>query len=117
MLVKTNEDQLILQSFLTVQFLEALFKIDFLKSELYESLVSRELVSPEFSEAGIGNQGTLLMVLYALLVIPRESVDNEFVDEYKAINNWLGKNAKISSTYKSTDAVRHVRNAVAHANV
>lgn len=114
----TNEDNLILQSLLTVEFLEALSDIGFLGTDLYKSLVYSKRVRTEFSEIGIGNQGSLLMFLYALLVIPKELVSNEFTDQYEIINSWLkDEAASIHSSYTNINELRHIRNAVAHARV
>lgn len=119
MQVSTNEDNLILQSLLTVEFLEALSGSKFLETDLYKSLIQNRRLRSEFSEIGIGNQGSLLMFLYALLVIPKEIVANEFSEQYSNINTWLCNEAlSIHSSYgKQDQELRHIRNAVAHARV
>lgn len=120
MLLKTNKDNLILQSYLTVEFLEGLYVERFMETDFYKNMIHKKILMPEFSEIGIGNQGALLMFLYALLVIPRESLEQEFKREYSGINEWLRLNANlVKSTYKVTNEneLRHVRNAVAHARV
>jgi len=118
MQVKTNEDNLILQCYLTVQFLEALSAENFLGTDLCKKMVANSLLKKEFLEIGIGNQGALLMFLYALLVVPKETTKQEFEAKYSEINKWLKSVAtSIETTYKNTNEVRHIRNSVAHAGV
>ena len=66
------------------------------------------------------------MALYALLVVPREIISDEYSDEYEAINTFLRKEGDLhQTTYKNEDAndlssidfIRHVRNAIAHAKI
>ena len=114
----TNTDNLIFQTFLTVEFLEALHESAFLNSDYYDSLPQSITRKTEFSEIGIGNQGTLLMFLYALLVVPKEVLSNEFNEQYRKIELFLRQKAtRIESTYKKQDLVRHLRNSVSHAKV
>ncbi len=60
--------------------------------------------------------------LYAMLVLPREIVQNAHATEYDAINDFLRNHAQNTTTnYRSdnptTNYLRHVRNAIAHAHV
>ena len=71
---------------------------------------------------GVDNQGFAVIALYAMLVLPREILENAHANEYDAINDFLLNHTKNTTTnYRSdnptTNYLRHVRNAVAHARV
>lgn len=121
----TQEDNLLIQSYMTVTFLLELKNLDFLNSSYYkEAEFQDKYVKENLPTIGIDNQGSLLMVLYAMLVIPNESIKNRFTDEFNKLNKVvhnIKNDAKTESNYKNEseaiDYIKHIRNSVAHANV
>lgn len=62
------------------------------------------------------------MSLYAMLVVPKQLLEDRHSEEFKKIQEFLALNTqKTSTTYNSDqpkiDYLRHIRNAVAHARV
>jgi hypothetical protein len=121
-----QEHNLILQSYYTVILLNELGSVYTKGSKSFDSLNLPSPVKRAFQEIGILNQGSALMALYALLVVPREIISDEYSDEYEAINTFLRKEGDLhQTTYKNEDAndlssidfIRHVRNAIAHAKI
>jgi HEPN pEK499 p136 len=119
----TQDDNLLLQSYITVSLLAELKNNNFLESEYYDSM---NFGIPEFKEPlreiGVDNRGSAMMALYAMLVLPRELVQNAYAAQYDAINEFLNNHTQHTATnYRSdsskTDFVRHIRNAVSHARV
>jgi hypothetical protein len=122
----TQEDNLILQSYYTVVLLNAISKNKLENSDYFENL---DIVSPiksAIKEIGVDNQGCALMVLYAMLVLPKELIENEFSIEYESVNEFLqNEMVSVETNYRNEDKddvstinfVRHLRNSVAHARV
>jgi hypothetical protein len=116
----------VLQSVLSVLLLGKLNENDsLLSSDYFKTLdFGNETTKQYIEEIRVGNQGMLLMWLYALLVIPKELLKNqpEIDNEFRNLNSTIEKLMKHSkSTYKkeqiSIDYIRHIRNAVSHASV
>ncbi len=119
----SQSDNLLIQSYLTISFLTELKNINFLDSEYYENAGFKDkFVKENFAKIGIDNQGSLLMFIYAMLVVPRQLLQQHFPTEFSGLNVTIGNiGSKANSTY-SEDVngigyVRHIRNAVAHAKV
>jgi hypothetical protein len=119
----TQEDNLIIQSYITISLLAELKNNNFLDSAYFEKMM---FGVPWFKEQirsiGVDNQGFAVIALYAMLVLPREILENAHANEYDAINDFLLNHTKNTTTnYRSdnptTNYLRHVRNAVAHARV
>lgn len=119
----TQEDNLIIQSHMTSIFLLELVKNNFLESDFY---LKMDFINPGFkekiSEHGIDNQGALLMILYSLLVIPKQLINDKFPEEFKNINQMIHSikieyESNYSSDIPEVDYLNHIRNAIAHARV
>ena len=72
-------------------------------------------------ESGIGNPAMLQMFMYALLVIPKEEVENnhwekEFNKEVQKYVSELYSTYPDEKTKDNFDYYRHIRNSVAHSN-
>ena len=110
---------------MTVSFLFELRNLDFLNSSYYEQANFQDpYVKENLPEIGIDNQGSMLIALYALLVIPNEHIKNRFPDEFNKLNNVIHEiknDEKTESNYNDEseviDYIRHIRNSVAHAKV
>jgi HEPN pEK499 p136 len=124
----TQEDNLILQTYYTFILLMELGdeKNNFLNSDYYNRMQLDLAVRQGLNEITVQNQGSLLMALYAMLVIPKELLEKEYKNEYKGINTFLrGHIAETITSYpkedetdlSSIDFVRHIRNSVSHARV
>jgi len=131
-----DSKSLIILSHFTVQLLVELHKHNFLESDYFKNMnFSDKFVQQHLPKYGIGNQGTLVMMLYAMLVLPKElwgTVNNEndndndyFVNgklNKKQVNeellNIVGKeNIQCDNNYYPDDLLTHIRNAVAHGRV
>ena len=119
----SSDDNLLIQSYFTTAFLVELKNNDFLNSEYYKNMrFEDKFIKKSLPTVGIDNQGTLLMCLYTMLVVPRQLLEQEFPDEFVQLNIKVDQiKADANSTYRqdsdSIDYVRHIRNAVAHARV
>ncbi|CAN5713643.1 hypothetical protein BH23CYA1_BH23CYA1_07010 [soil metagenome] len=117
----TQEDNLILQSYITVSLLVELKNNDLLTSAYFEGMTfGAPWIKDQLRSICVDNQGCAMMSLYAMLVLPREIVQNAYSAEYDAINDFLRVHTKNTTTnYRSdnptTNYLRHIRNAVAHA--
>ncbi len=119
----TPDDQLVFQCYATSWLLFDLDNNRFLESDYFRNM---NLLVPElrsmWNEIQITNQGCALMVLYALLVVPKEKLFSNFPGEVATLNSFLAANSQNTSTTYTSDSttidfVRHIRNAVAHARV
>jgi hypothetical protein len=119
----TQEDNLLIQSYFTTAFLLELKNNDFLQSDYYKNVsFDDKFVKENLPRVGIDNQGTLLMTLYTMLVIPKQLLEEDFPAEFEALNKRVDElKSEAISTYRKDsdeiDFIRHIRNAVAHARV
>lgn len=80
-------------------------------------------IKKELRKIGVGNVGCAMMMLYAMLVVPREvDILNAYPTSKKKIDEFLKANLRPTSTYSTDgpdgpDYIRHIRNAVAHVQV
>lgn len=117
----SNNDNLLIQSYFTTALLTELKNANFLDSDHYKNMQFQDkFVQGSLPEVGIDNQGTLLMVLYTLLVVPRQILEKNFPADFNSLNAEIERLANSTkSNYKndaqSVDHVRHLRNSVAHA--
>jgi hypothetical protein len=119
----SQEENLIFQSYFTSCLFAELTNNKFIQSEYYDSLTfSDPVVKEQIRTLGVDNQGSLLMCLYAMLVVPKQLLETQHSDEFQKIREFLDAHAEnTSTTYSSDDPtvdyLRHIRNAVAHARV
>jgi len=117
-----NQD-LIIQSYFTVAFVTELKNNDFLNSECYRNMKFEDtFLKDNLPQIGIDNRGALLIFLYAMLVVPKELIEQELPSEFRNFNSLIEQiKSQAYSTYESDaeniNYLRHIRNAVAHANV
>ena len=117
----TNQDNLIFQSLYTVLFIKELNEAKQNDTAFFAGLPLSQEVRSVIGEVAVGNQGCLLMFLYALLVIPREIIEDTFKTEYneidKELNTWKITTASTYDREPPHKYIRHIRNAVAHGRV
>lgn len=119
----SQENQVLIQSYVTLELLHELDQNHFFQSEYFQDLnFEDEWVKQSLSAIGMGNRGMVLISLYTLLVIPKELLQETYPDEFERLNEYLdGVKVSALSTYKSDrdkiDFVKHIRNAVAHSRV
>lgn len=122
----TQEDNLILQSYYTFLLLRELGEVKFEESSAFDDLNLPTDIKTSLKDIKIQNQGSAIMALYAMLVVPKEIVEHEFQQEYQTIDDFLRKEVTLHKTtyknedesnYQSINFIRHVRNSVAHAKV
>ncbi len=89
----TAEDNLLIQSYFTTAFLLELKNKDFLNSDYYKNASFEDkFVKESLPKVGIDNQGTLLMMLYTMLVVPKQLLEKDFPVEFEALNGKVKKN-------------------------
>lgn len=71
---------------------------------------------------GTINQGSLIMILYCLFVMPKETFFCKYKNEFKELNKFIDTRVEIKlNNYKKdsngVDYVRHIRNAISHVSV
>ncbi len=119
----SNNDLLLINSYFITHFLVELNNAQFLESEFYKNMQFKDrFVHEHLAKVGIANQGTLLIMLYTLLVLPRQLLEESFPQEFENLNGViediaLKKTSNYKKDYPKADHVRHLRNAVAHARV
>jgi len=120
----SQEENLLFQSYYTVCFLIELRNNAFTNSDYYDSITFADpIVKEVIRNLGVDNQGSLLMSLYAMLVIPKQLVEKLHSDEFDKIQKFLHANTTNTTTKNynydqpTIDYLRHIRNAVAHARV
>ena len=125
----SQETSLLLQCLATTSLLLELCKADFIKSEYFKLLkFENEGIKNILVQSGIGNPATMQMMLYALLIVPKETLSRleyELLESYvKTLNPMVCSLAEVGSTrstYKGEsdsseiDYLRHIRNALAHS--
>lgn len=121
----SNEMNLIIQSACTAALLMdlSLNSTEFINSSFFSTMQSSfPGVKQFFLDGGVqvGNQGTMLISLYALLVIPKELIFDQYKSEYRIIDQSIPflSQGEIIDTYKTKgEYLRHIRNAVSHGRV
>ncbi len=122
----TQEDNLILQSYYTTVLLKALGDSKLEKSEYFAALDIPDWTKDGLREIGVQNQGSALMALYAMFVVPRELIRCEVPEQFAGIESFLKTAVStVETTYEGEDAsnrgticfANHIRNSVAHARV
>jgi hypothetical protein len=98
----TRQEDLILQSYFTVSLLVELGKNQFFSSDYFKSM---SLGSPDIKKFleknGVDNQGSAIMSLYAMLVVPCELIKDNYEDEFSEMNVFFGtKDKNACTTYK-----------------
>jgi hypothetical protein len=129
----SENESLLLQCLASTSLLVELSNANFLDSEYFENLhFENEGCKEVLKMSGLGNPAVMQMMLYALLVIPKELLPRENCEEelpretYEKVVEEFSKriNPKVaslaeekSSTYNEEDIdyFRHIRNAVAHS--
>lgn len=127
----TPEESLFLQSLATTSLLAELQNNDFLNSEYFLNLkFDNNSFKKILVSSGIGNPACMQMMVYALLIIPKEilteevynGINSKFIDINKKIDRMVEEKGTFTN-YKSDqkltgykmDYLRHIRNAVSHA--
>jgi len=119
----TQEENLILQSYITVSLLAELGNNKFFESDCFREMNFGSPDCKSFLEHnGIDNQGSAIMSLYAMLVVPYELIRERFPNEFSSMNDFLkNKTTIINTTYHNnpsdSDLMYHLRNAVAHCRI
>jgi hypothetical protein len=119
----SQETNLILQTFYTCVLLTELKNNKFIESDYFKNMkFGNSIIKSQIASINVDNQGTLLMVLYAMLVVPKQLLWDNYPDDFGVINQQIEEIAfDTETTYNSdnpdVDFLRHIRNAVAHAKV
>lgn len=120
----TKEENILGQLIITNELIISLLNDNkqFMESDYFKGLKSR-LLRQYLPKIGVDNQGTLLILLYSMLVIPKELLFEKYAQEFDNLNDFIINELALekSSTYKKDEAkidcIRHIRNAVAHGKI
>ncbi|MFK7820750.1 MAG: hypothetical protein AB8G99_18675, partial [Planctomycetaceae bacterium] len=119
----TQEENLIFQSYWTVCLLLELTNNNFTESEFFDSMAFADpAIKEQVRTLGVDNQGSLIMCLYTMLVVPKQLLEQQHADEFAEVQVFLEASTQNTSTTYASDSptvdyLRHIRNAVAHARV
>jgi hypothetical protein len=119
----SHEDNLVIQSYVTIALLTELCNNNLLGSPFFgEMTFGSPWIKEQLRVIGIDNQGCAIIALYAMLVLPREITGQAYATEYDAINSFLSTHTQhTTTTYQSdspaTNYIRHIRNAVSHGRI
>jgi len=119
----TQEENIILQSYMTVSLLAELGNHNFFSSDYFKKMEFGNSTIKQFLQiSGTDNQGSVIMSLYAMLVIPYELIRKNYPNEFSSMNDFLKNKVEIvNTTYHSnplaSDLMYHLRNSVAHCRV
>lgn len=121
----TPQESLLLQSLATTSLLAELSNANFFESDYFNLLqFESDDCKQILKQSGIGNPATMQMMLYTLLVIPKEIFDNTMVEKFKKEINPIVFTLIEKETYstykgeddnKDIDYFSHIRNAVSHS--
>jgi len=106
-----------------VSLLAELGNNQFFSSDYFKSMSFGSPDIKKFLEKnGVDNQGSAIMSLYAMLVVPYELIRDNYADEFSEMNAFLAqKTINARTTYKDkvaeSDFMCHIRNAIAHYSV
>ncbi|MGN5619236.1 hypothetical protein MOW08_06720 [Acinetobacter schindleri] len=119
----TEHENLIIQTYMNFIWLFEMHSLKFVQSEAYKKLdFSDKFTQNCIADRGVINQGTIPVALYVMLVIPKETIFDEYQEKYDEINLYIAQTLKpnVETTYNSDrdriDYLRHIRNAVSHMN-
>ncbi len=123
----TSEESLLLQCLSTTALLAELDNNKFIDSDYFKRLTfANDNCKIILKQSGLGNPATMQMMLYALLIVPREILSRT---TYSSLKTYVEKRSlficslieEACSTYDNEDSIekinyfRHIRNAVAHS--
>lgn len=122
----TEKESLLLQCLATTSFMAELNNDNFLSSDYFEKMkFGNEDIKQILKQSGMGNPAALQMMLYALLVIPKEVLSSNdyhrLEAEMQSINSKIDQiveTESISYYEKDKDKIDylyHMRNAIAHS--
>ena len=125
----SNDENLILQSYLNCILITSLKKSNFFDSDYFKDLdFGDKGMKQSLYSIGIDNQGMVLTFLHSMLVMPYErifknkEIGNLYKDEFKKLNEEIDKIVyEKESNYEEDksiiDYVYHIRNAISHGRV
>ena len=114
------EENLIIQPYLIIELLFNLKKHHFISSDYFSKMHYNEDTRSLLKQTGIYNQGTLMLLLYAMLVIPKEILKKTYVPDFEKINKKMSRycqNTETNYKNKNIDFTYHLRNAVSHGRI
>ena len=123
--IMINSDlNILIQANSVSYLLIALKQNNFLKSNYYNSEFNLSSdIRKIFNQVDIDNQGCLLMILYTILLMPKEIFFQNFKTDFISLADFMDneQSIKITSTnnkkIRKEDYIRHLRNSIAHSSV
>ncbi|MGD9888082.1 MAG: hypothetical protein AB7S56_02295 [Halothiobacillaceae bacterium] len=117
-----NRDQLIIQShFALVWWAESLLSSHFQTPTFQQMKFTDTFVQHRLAQPGEAAASLIAPSLYVSLVLPRETIFDQYKDDFRRIDALIEKTAvPLENSYPKTDMIqytRHLRNATAHARI
>lgn len=118
-----NDDDLLIQVFISIEMMRSLFLSKFSESEYFENLEFKDpYIKTLIKQSGVGNKGYVLLTLYSLLVIPKELFSDKYEEtsiEFNEIAEKLFhfKESNYPEDSRGINYLRHMRNAISHGKI
>ena len=119
----SQEDDLLFQSYFCFILLIELQRHLFLESDFFKDMsFGAPWIKTELAKLPLENQGSALIALYVMLVVPKELIWDKYPEDQDALSDFLRAHTQNTRTTYGTDQprvnfLRHIRNAVSHARV
>lgn len=120
----TQEENLIIQSYLNCILIASLKRDNFFESKYFNELdYGDDAMKKELKKIGILNTGMVASLLYSMLVLPKEKILKIYKSEFNKLNESIDKikdkatNSNYPEDRELIDYVRHIRNALTHGNI
>ena len=122
MVILDERDKLIIQThFSLVWWAESLLSGYFQDSSFKNAPFTDTFVHGRLMQPGEAAASLIAPSLYVALVLPKETIFQQYKDDFKTIDEFIANNAKVSkNTYPAANPIpftRHLRNATAHARI
>ena len=114
------KDNLIIQPYLIIELLFNLKRHYFISSDYFSKMNYNNDTRDLLKRTDIGNQGLIMLSLYAMLVIPKEILKKTYVPDFEKINTKMSRycqNTETNYKNKNIDFTYHLRNAVSHVRI
>ena len=114
------KDNLIIQPYLIIELLFNLKRHYFISSDYFSKMNYNNDTRDLLKRTDIGNQGLIMLSLYAMLVIPKEILKKTYVPDFEKINTKMSRycqNTETNYKNKNIDFTYHLRNAVSHGRI
>ncbi|GKT01563.1 hypothetical protein AVKW3434_19260 [Acidovorax sp. SUPP3434] len=116
-----KQDELLIASYYALTWWAETLNQRHFESPAFDAMPFRDAFVKSRLQSGEGPIALLMPSLYVALVLPRETIFDQYASDFEAIDRQLGRFARnVKTTYKKEKEgniafTRHIRNAVSHA--